>query len=272
MIPLSLLGRLAAVIAFALPVAGCGDPTSAGGTNWTLVWEDNFDGPAGQLPSSSNWGFDLGTDWGNAQLEYDTDRAQNASLDGNGHLAIVARQESYQGRSYTSARMTTRGKREQTRGRFEARIKLPQTQAGIWPAFWLLGGDPTGWPGVGEIDVMENFGRQPSRVQGALHGPGYSGANSIYRAFDLPNGERFDADFHVFAIEWIADQVSWFVDDSLYQVVKKSYVPGDWVFDHPFYLILNLAVGGGPAGPPDGGTSFPQTMLVDWVRAYSESN
>ncbi len=258
--------------AVVLGIAGCGDLTSTGNTKWTLAWEDEFVGPAGQLPSAANWRFDTGTDWGNGQLEFDTDRAQNASLDGAGHLAIVARQESFQGRNYTSARLTTAGRREQTQGRFEARIKFPSGVAGIWPAFWLLGANvgTIGWPEAGEIDIMENFGREASRIQGALHGPGYSGANSIYRAFDLP-GERFDADFHVFAIEWTSDRINWFVDGTLYQVIKKSYVPGAWVFDHPFYVILNLAVGGGPAGPPTGATTFPQTMLVDWVRVYTES-
>ena len=267
-----LVPRLGATAALFLGVAGCGDLTSTSKTTWTLAWEDDFAGPAGQLPSSANWHFDTGTDWGNAQLEFDTDRAQNASLDGAGHLAIVARQESFQGQNFTSARITTEGKHEQTEGRFEARIKFPAGVPGIWPAFWLLGANvrTVGWPNAGEIDIMENFGREPSRIQGALHGPGYSGTQSIYRAFDLPDA-RFDADFHVLAVEWTGDRVKWFVDDVLYQVVKKSYVPGDWVFDHPFYLILNLAVGGGPAGSPNGATTFPQTMLVDWVRVYTES-
>jgi len=235
----------------------------------TLAWSDEFDGAAGQLPNPSNWKFDLGTDWGNGQLEYDTDRATNASLDGAGHLVITARQESYLGSAYTSARITTEGLHEQEGGRFEARIKIP-TSRGIWPAFWMLGANlpRVGWPKAGEIDILENFGREPSTVHGSLHGPGYSGVNAFTRKYDLPAGDRFDADFHTFAVEWTSDRINWFVDGALYQSIKSSYAPGDWVFDHPFYVILNLAVGGGPPGPPDGSTSFPQTMVVDYVRVY----
>ena len=249
--------------------------------NLALVWEDNFDGQAGDLPNPANWQFDLGTDWGNGELQCYTDRATNASLDGAGNLVITARQESYTGpargdaakpcqaNSYTSARITTEGLHEQQEGRFEARIKIP-TSRGIWPAFWMLGANlpSVGWPKAGEIDILENFGRTPSRVQGALHGPGYSGVNAFARGYDLPAGERFDSDFHTFAVEWSSDRINWFVDSTLYQSIKPSYAPGDWVFDHPFYLILNLAVGGGPPGPPDNSTAFPQTMLIDWVRVY----
>lgn len=238
-------------------------------TDLTLVWADEFDGPAGQLPNPANWKFDIGTDWGNDQLECDTDRAANASLDGSGHLVITALQESYQGCAYTSARITTEGLHEHRYGRFEARIKIP-TSRGIWPAFWMLGANtPTvGWPASGEIDIMENFGQAPSQVQGALHGPGYSGANALFRKYDL-EGARFDQDFHVFAVEWTSDRINWFVDSTLYQSIKSTYPPGEWVFDHPFYLILNLAVGGGPPGPPDG-TLFPQRMVIDWVRVYRQ--
>ena len=234
-----------------------------------LAWADEFDGAAGALPSAQNWRFDLGTDWGNAQLEYDTDRPENASLDGQGNLLITARQEAYQGQPYTSARLTTRALREQRYGRFEARIKVPVSR-GIWPAFWMLGADfPTvGWPASGEIDIMEHFGREPGSVQGALHGPNYSGGNALYRRYDLPAGGRFDTAFHVFAVEWTPDRINWFVDDSLYQSIKRSYPPGRWVFDKPFFLILNLAVGGGPPGAPDGSTTFPQVMTVDYVRVY----
>lgn len=241
-------------------------------TNLELVWADEFDGPAGALPSTQNWRFDLGTDWGNGQLEYDTDRPENASLDGAGHLLITARQENYLGQPYTSARLTTRALREQRYGRFEARIQVPVSR-GIWPAFWMLGANfpSVGWPASGEIDIMEQFGREPGAIQGAMHGPRYSGANSLYRRYVLPDGARFDAGFHVFAVEWTSERINWFVDDTLYQSIKRSYVPGPWVFDKPFFLILNLAVGGGPPGAPDGSTTFPQVMTVDYVRVYRGS-
>jgi beta-glucanase (GH16 family) len=248
----------------------------------SLVWEDNFDGTAGQLPNPANWKFDLGTNWGNNELECYTDRPSNASLDGAGNLVITALQETYSGPArgdaaqpcvnspYTSARLTTAGLHEQEKGRFEARVKIP-TSTGIWPAFWMLGANlpSVGWPKAGEIDILENFGQTPGRVQGSLHGPGYSGPNALNRSYDLPVGDRFDAGFHTFAVEWSSDRINWFVDSTLYQSIKPTYPPGEWVFDHPFYLILNLAVGGGPPGPPNG-TPFPQQMVIDWVRVYRQ--
>jgi beta-glucanase (GH16 family) len=268
----SLLSGVALLPLAALGIVACGD--SGGGeapAEWIPVWEDEFEGPAGQLPDPGKWGFDIGTDWGNGQLEYDTDRAENASLDGNGNLAITAREESYQGRNYTSARMTTENKFEPTYGRFEARIKLPVGN-GIWPAFWLLGADfdSVGWPQTGEIDVMEYLGQRPQEVHGTIHGPGYSASNAISRMYIL-EGSRFDLDFHRFAVEWDQSQIRWFVDDSLFHAVDRADVPGEWVFDHPFYLILNVAVGGAWPGPPDASTRFPQTMLVDWVRVYRKA-
>ncbi len=255
------------VVLFALAlasVAGCKDDPGP----WVLDWEDEFNGAAGALPSQTNWRFDVGEDWGNAQLEYDTDRATNASLDGAGHLNITARLESFRGRNYTSARITTQGKVERKYGRFEARIKMPSGR-GIWPAFWLLGAneDVVGWPQSGEIDVVEYRGQEPSLVHGTLHGPGYSASKGMTRRFALDNG-RFDDTYHVFSVEWDESSIEWRVDGTLYHEIKRTYVPGDWVFDHPFYIILNLAVGGGYVGPPDGSTVFPQTMSVDWVRIY----
>jgi len=236
--------------------------------DFALVWSDEFDGAAGTLPDAGNWRFDIGTGWGNAQLEYDTDRASNASLDGNGHLAITARAEPFNGNAYTSARITTQGKQEFRYGRIVARIKLPVGQ-GIWPAFWMLGANfpQVGWPQSGEIDVMEYRGQEPRVVHGTIHGPGYSAGNGITRRYEL-QGARFDDDFHEFRADWSADRIDFFVDGRLYHTVRRSEVPGTWVFDQPFYLILNVAVGGTFVGPPNADTRFPQTMLVDWVRVY----
>lgn len=257
--------------ALGLILGACSDPSGNEPFPWTLVWQDEFDGAAGTPPDPGRWQHDIGTDWGNAQLEYDTDRPENASLDGAGHLAITARAEPYLGQNYTSARITTEGRFELTYGRVEARIKLPVGQ-GIWPAFWLLGAnlDTVGWPASGEIDIMEYRGQEPTVNHGTLHGPGYSGAGGITQRLELPRG-RFDTDFHVFAIEWAADRVDWFVDDSLYHSVQSTEVPGAWAFDHPFYIILNVAVGGGWVGPPNAFTTFPQTMLIDWVRVYESA-
>ncbi len=259
----------AASLTLALLVVGCSDETTEPDAD-TLIWEDNFDGPAGQSPSSERWRFDIGTDWGNNQLEWDTDRPENVSLDGNGNLAITARAESFEGRNYTSGRITTEGLFTQEHGRFEARIKLPVGQ-GLWPAFWLLGAsvDAVGWPDCGEIDIMEYRGQEPHVVHGSLHGPGYSGGAALTSRYNL-SGDGFDADFHVFAIEWTATTITWFVDDQVYQRRTAADLPGNslWVYNHPFFIILNLAVGGGYVGNPDSTTPFPQTMLVDWVRVW----
>ena len=238
-----------------------------------LVWSDEFEGDAGTSPDASKWGYDIGTGnngWGNAQLEYDTDLARNVSLDGQGHLAITAIEEEYGGRRFTSARIKTQGLFEQMRGRFEARIKLPVGQ-GIWPAFWMLGNDiaTAGWPECGEIDIMEYRGQEPRVIAGSLHGPGYSGGSPISSRYTLPSG-AFNDDFHVFAVEWNADGITWYVDDVAYQSVGPDDLGGRrWVFDHPFFIILNVAVGGHYVGSPDVTTVFPQTMLIDWIRVYN---
>jgi beta-glucanase (GH16 family) len=239
---------------------------------WELVWADEFDGPAGQKPDPAKWTYDVGGGgWGNQQLEYNTDRTENVSLDGDGHLAIVARQEDYEGSAYTSARIKTQGLFTLAYGRVEARIKLP-TGPGIWPAFWMLGDDvdTVSWPQCGEIDVMEYRGQEPEVVHGSLHGPGYSAGGALTQSFSLNDGSRFDEDFHVFSVEWDLGRIAFFVDGQVYQVLTTRQVPGsgEWVYDHPVFLILNVAVGGTFVGDPSDSTMFPQTMLVDYVRVY----
>jgi beta-glucanase (GH16 family) len=235
-----------------------------------VVWQDDFEGPAGQLPDSTRWQFDVGTDWGNLQLEYDTDRPENVSLDGEGHLAITARREDYGGQPYTGGRIKTRGLFEQEYGRIEARIRLPFGR-GVWPAFWMLGSDidEVGWPECGEIDVMEYRGQEPRILHGTIHGPGYHGDLAIGARYELAEA-GFHLDFHVFAVEWTADSITWLVDGEQYHHVTPDDLPPGtrWVFDHPFFLLLNVAVGGRWVGDPDESTRFPQTMLVDWVRVY----
>ncbi|MCX6283125.1 MAG: glycoside hydrolase family 16 protein [Bacteroidetes bacterium] len=245
--------------------------------NWQLVWSDDFNGTAGMSPDSAKWQFDIGTGpnhdgWGNAELEYYTNRTSNASLDGNGNLVITARAESYAGSGFTSARIKTLKKLEQTYGRFEARIKTPWGP-GIWPAFWLLGAnvDSLGWPQCGEIDIMELRGQKPNIINGTVHGPGYSGAGGITKSFAFGN-ERFDVNFHVFAVEWGENFIDFFVDSTLYQEITPGNVTGNWVFNHPFFIILNVAVGGNYVGFPTSQTPFPQTMLVDYVRVYKEAD
>jgi len=242
---------------------------------WKLVWNDEFDGAKGSKLEASRWVYETGgSGFGNNQLEFDTDRAENASLDGNGELTITAIKESYMGRNYTSVRLKTQGKFEHLYGRYEIRMRLPFGQ-GIWPAFWMMGADPNnvGWPTRGEIDVMENIGREPDTIHGTLHGPGYSGSNGIGSPSKLMSGQRFADEYHVFAIEWEKDVIRWYVDGKLYQTRTPADLPNGskWVYDHPFFLLLNLAVGGEWPGNPDGTTTFPQTMKVDYVRVYDRA-
>jgi beta-glucanase (GH16 family) len=215
--------------------------------------------------------------WGNNELEYYTNRTQNAHLQG-GNLVITALAENFTGsdgvtRDYTSARLKTQGKFSQTYGRFEARIKIPYGQ-GLWPAFWMLGSniDQIGWPNCGEIDIMENIGKEPAVVHGTIHGPGYSGAQGIGSPYSLPSG-RFADDFHVYAVEWETNAIRFYVDGNLYATRTPAELPAkaQWVYNTPFFLLLNVAVGGGWPGNPDGTTVFPQTMTVDYVRVYEPS-
>ncbi len=236
-----------------------------------LILEDNFEEDG--APNPEIWNFNIGTGengWGNNELQYYTSRSENVSVQ-NGYLLITARKENYQGSGYTSARLLTKGKFENTYGRYEARIKLPYGQ-GIWPAFWLLGSDIPGeiWPQIGEIDIMEYRGQEPTVVLGTVHGPGYSAGQSISKRYELQN-DRFDTGFHIFGIEWGPEYINFYVDDVLYNQITPEDVPGEWVFNHDFYIILNLAVGGSFVGSPNAETVFPQTMLVDYVRVY-ESN
>ncbi len=149
-------------------------------------------------------------------------------------------------------------------------MKLPFGQ-GIWPAFWMLGADigTAGWPRCGEIDIMENIGKEPSVVHGTVHGPGYSGGSGISAQTALATA-RFSDDFHVFAVDWSPTLIEFFLDDKSYSQVTPARLPAgaSWVFDHPFFLLLNLAVGGNWPGNPDPSTTFPQTLTVDWVRVY----
>jgi beta-glucanase (GH16 family) len=246
------------------------DATDLLGPPWQLVWQDEFDGPEGQRADSNKWGYDVGGEgWGNGQLEFDTDRPENSALDGQGRLRITARREDYGGREYTSARLNTRGKFARAYGRFEARIWLPEGQ-GIWPAFWLLGDDlaNVGWPQCGEIDIMEYRGQLPRQTRGSLHGPGYSGGanhgKEIDVGFDLSEG------FHTFIIEWDPGRVIFKIDEEPFFTATPADLPQGttWVYDHAFFIILNVAVGGYYVGNPDGTTQFPQTMLVDHVRVY----
>jgi beta-glucanase (GH16 family) len=273
------MNRTAALRCLALAAATLSGACSDGGdapAGWHLVWSDEFDGPAGSPPDASRWSFEVGGHgWGNNEEQFYTDR--NAALDGAGALVITARREAMGARLYTSGRIVTRGKFQARYGRFEARLRLPAGK-GLWPAFWMLGDDvgQVGWPACGEIDIVEGRGAQPWRVSAAAHGPGYSGGNALISGFELPGpggsaGPRLTDDFHLYAVEWEPDELRFFVDQHQYHQVRASRLPpqGRWVYDHPFFLLLNLAVGGSFGGPADATTPFPAVLIADHVRAYT---
>ncbi len=233
------------------------------------VWSDEFN--KAQI-DTLKWSFAIGTGgngWGNHELEFYTGRTENADIE-NGNLIITARKEKYQKQDYTSARMKTALKGDWTYGRVEARIKVPEGQ-GIWPAFWMMPTDSKygGWPHSGEIDIMEMIGKDPATVYGTSHF-GAKEHHSKGGKYTLTSGILHD-DYHLYSIEWTPDQIKWFFDGKqYYDVTKDSLAPDPWPFDQRFYIILNVAVGGDWPGYPDSTSTFPQKMLVDYVRVYQE--
>ena len=281
----SLLFKRMLLLAVLVITFGCATDSTQTVVNFTeLSFSDEFDtdGP----PDPAKWAYNIGTGedgWGNQELQYYTDRPENVTVS-NGYLIITARQDDFQGSSYTSARLVTKGLFEQKYGRFEARMRLPYGK-GYWPAFWMLGTDferEADWPACGEIDIMENAGAFPTATSSAIHGPGYNGGTAIFKVFDFEN-ERVDTDFHVYGIEWGPEYINFYVDDVLYNQLTPEKVTGEdalfsdvspvenreWVFDNdPFFMLLNVAIGGTFDGPPNEETVFPQSMLVDYVRVY----
>ena len=238
--------------------------------DYELVWSDEFNGDSGIMADPGKWTYDLGkTGWGNNELQEYTNNARNVSMDGAGNLVISALKDA--GGNYTSARIKTEGLFTQKYGKIEARIKTP-TGTGIWPAFWMLGSNinTVTWPNCGEIDILEQKGQQSNITYGSLHGPGYSGGQANTTPYGLKNA-RFDTDFYIYAVEWGEDYIDFFVNNYLYKRVTPADVPGKWVYDQPFFLILNVAVGGNFVGlPPNSNTPFPASMFIDYVRVYKE--
>lgn len=240
-----------------------------------MVWDDEFNGSNGSIPDPTKWNYSVGGNFGGgAELQYYTDRAANAYL-ANGNLVIKAMQENYLGKSYTSARLNTLGKFTQQYGRFEARIKIPGGQ-GIWPAFWMVGANinQVGWPACGEIDIMEHINHDIPVVE-TLHMPNQTGADApIGNNYTLPGNADPTADYHLYAAEWEPDVIRFYVDGTLTHSITRDMLAStsQWVFDHPFYLILNTAVGGTWPGYPDSTTVFPVYMYVDYVRVYMRNN
>lgn len=232
---------------------------------WNLTWHDEFDG---KTIDPANWTYDIGGGgWGNGEAEYYTARSENARLE-NGLLVIEARQEKYEGSYYTSARLKTQGLQSFQYGRIEGRIRVPSGK-GLWPAFWMLGSSFNGsnWPDCGEIDIMEHIGKEPDLIFGTLHGPGYSGALGISKW----NRQTYNIadDYHTYAIEWEPAEIRWYYDGEQYHSVTPADVgEREWVFDQPFFIILNLAVGGQLPGMVGLDTVFPTQYLIDYVRVF----
>jgi len=265
-VALGLAGTAAAALGTATTI---GRAAPANAASPVLLAADEFDGPAGSAPNPGIWRHDLGAGgWGNGELQTYTDSRRNAALDGAGNLLITARREA--DGTYSSARLKSEGTYTAQYGRIEARIRIPRGQ-GIWPAFWMLGADigQVGWPACGEIDVMENVGKEPAVVWGTVHGPGYSGAQGIGASYTNPSGAPFADDFHVYGVDWRPGSVTWSVDGTPFRTVTRADVgSAPWVFDKPFFVVLNVAVGGAWPGSPDATTRFPQQMTVDWLRVW----
>ncbi|MFJ4006100.1 RICIN domain-containing protein [Streptomyces sp. NPDC090023] len=266
-----LLAALSAALVGAAAVGPARADTAAAPAVAAATFSDSFDGPAGSAVDGSKWTLETGDNVNNHERQYYTSGTKNAALDGQGHLVITAKRENpanyqcwYGSCQYTSARLNTSGKFNAQYGHVEARMKIPRGQ-GMWPAFWMLG-TPVNWPDSGEIDVMENVGFEPSTVHGTIHGPGYSGSGGIGAGYSLPNGQAFADAFHTYAVDWAPDSITWTVDGNVYQRRTPADLGGrTWVFNKPFFLILNLAVGGYWPGDPDGSTQFPAQLVVDSV-------
>ena len=282
----SLSARLIALpslpaLALVLALGACNPPAKTGSYqdpygpvvwqpgNWTVIWQDEFDGDEGAAPDPTKWSFETGgSGWGNKELQNYTDSPTNSGLDGQGHLVITARAEVSGDNDYTSARLTTKGKFSRAYGRFEARMRLANG-VGLWPAFWIMGDDvdTVGWPACGEMDIVEEMGSKPTAVSGSVHGSIAKNAPRTdapaTRWLDIPGGS--DADFHVYAVEWDPDNIVFLLDEMPYMQITPARRPL-WLWDHPFFMIVNLAVGGLFPGPPTAATVFPATIAVDYVR------
>jgi beta-glucanase (GH16 family) len=240
--------------------------------SWRLDWSDDFEG---NTLDTNKWTFDIGNGsggWGNRELEYYTSRTTNAYV-ADGLLHIVAREESFEGFHYTSGKLKTRGLFSTLYGRVEFRAKLPQG-VGYWPAIWMMPAKSPygGWPACGEIDIVENKGRVPNKVMGTLHfGGGNQGhAQSHGPSYTFSGGDSV-TNFHVYALEWTTNQIKWYVDNSLYETQSSWWTTGGKYpapFDSPFYIIMNLAVGGNFDRNPEATTVFPGDMQIDYVRVF----
>ncbi len=288
--PFRKLLRAIAVPAVSLLVLAVAPQPAAHAQTWNLIWSDEFNGASGTYPDSSKWTYDTGNNngWGNGEIEYYCAAGSNAApcstsrpnayQDGSGNLILHATKDS--SGQWTSARLKTQGIFQFQYGRAEARMKLPVGD-GLWPAFWMLGSDITsvGWPQSGEQDIMEwvqSYG--PNTTSSTTHGPGYSGGNGIGARYTFPNGGRVDdAGYHVYGVIWSPNQLQYYRDSTsnIFLTLSSSTIPSgsQWVFNNPFFLLLNFAVGsGGFPGPTDSSTPSSANVLVDYVRVYQQGS
>ncbi|OVE68210.1 glycoside hydrolase [Clostridium diolis] len=242
--------------------------TAKADTGWNLAWSDEFNGTN---INTSNWKYETGGDgWGNNELEYYTNRSENARIE-NGNLVIEARKENYNGMNYTSARLKSQGLKNWTYGKVEARMKLPAGQ-GVWPAFWMLGENisQVSWPKCGEIDIMEHINNE-SAIHGTIHWD--STGNNTHAQYGAASPNIDVTQYHVYSIEWDASSIKWFVDGTQYLEANiANNINGTEEFHKPFFILFNLAVGGNWPGNPDGSTPFPAKMYVDYVRVYQRGD
>jgi beta-glucanase (GH16 family) len=230
---------------------------------WNLVWADEFNYSG--LPDESKWGNEVGCIRNN-ELQYYTNRRIENSIVANGALQIIGRKESYASANYTSASLTTDGKHSWTYGKIEARMKLPSGQ-GMWPAFWLLGQNmkQVGWPKCGEIDIMEHINIE-NRDYGTMHWN--NNGHVSYGGYVYCDVQQY----HVYSIEWDEKGIVWLLDgNKFWEGNILNNINSTEEFHKPFYIILNLAIGGSWPGNPDATTSFPDTLSVDYVRVYQKT-
>lgn len=275
---LALIARCAGT-AFWVAALGCvaAAAIAAPPSGYTLSWSEEFNGAVGSKPDATHWNYDMGGGgWGNNELETYVNDATHAQIvddpsAGDSRALQIQATKDAQGK-YQSARLLSKGKVSAQYGYVEGRIRMSYGQ-GVWPAFWMMGTDngTVGWPSCGEIDIMENIGNEKSMVHGTIHGPGYSGGNGIGAAYTLPSSQQFKDGYHTFAVRWRPDAISWDVDGVVFETRTTADLPGGttWAFNKPFFILLNLAIGGQWPGYPDATTVFPQTLRVDYVRVYT---
>lgn len=265
--------RVAYLILIVSCISSCtGSRKTTDANAWKLSWQEEFNYEG--LPDSSKWGYDIGGHgWGNNELQYYTDaNIANASV-GGGSLKLTALQQKRENRDYTSARLVTKGKADFTYGKIEIRAKLPPGR-GLWPAFWMLGSNHpvVNWPDCGEIDILEHVGFEKDSVFGTIHTKTYNHVRKTQKGKKVFINDPY-GEFHLYAIEWTPERLDFLLDDSLYyHTANEHKTTAEWPFDNPFYLIVDLAIGGnlgGRKGVDD--TVFPAVLEVDYIRVYKNA-